>query len=147
MFISFMSSFILTKNLYFHCFQIADGQTTREINRLLKGRYFTVKLDIKTHNIGQKESSYHSSGIYEVVTEDTPSKMDTSRITNANQESMTQVKRNVHIFFPNTICLNICQQFQASGSTYHLDDLSQLNFNSPEVNQKKNKRISKKKIK
>lgn len=80
------------KNSIFISLQIPDEQTTRQIQRSFEGKYFTIKLEIKSHNIGQKDSSYQSSGIYEILTEDPPSTMDTSRITTANQDSMTQVE-------------------------------------------------------
>lgn len=72
--------------------QFVDEQITPQIVNSIKERYFTVKLEIKTHNIGNEHSTYYSCGIFEVFLGDNPSNITSNAMKTANMESMTQVK-------------------------------------------------------
>ncbi|KAK1361517.1 hypothetical protein POM88_045991 [Heracleum sosnowskyi] len=87
------------------------------IVKLLENRYYTVKLEIKRSNIEQKSFTYVATGIFENPAQ-----------TNKTGISETQTLNE--------------SATETSGSGYHLDDFSQLNFQSPDVKLKNKKKRS-----
>lgn len=102
----------------------AQEESIPEIVNSMVNKYYTVKLEIKRANVLEKSFTYVATGIYQTTGNETNSQIDESRVTETMQVSVPQ----------------------ASGSSYHLDDFSQLNFHSPEVNKltKKKRTLTKK---
>lgn len=95
-----------------------DEETIPEVVKTMVNKYYTVKLQIKRANVEEKSFTYVATGIFQTPANESNSQIDESRVTDAMQVSVTQ----------------------ASGSSIHLDDFSQLNFHSPELNKKGKKK-------
>ncbi|KAK1365087.1 hypothetical protein POM88_040648 [Heracleum sosnowskyi] len=92
-------------------------QTFPERLNNLQNIFCMVKLRIRKSNVEKKSNSYHATNI-SLGSEDEEEKQSIELTEDNMQES----------------------QSQASASTFHLDDFSQLNFITPDVNQEKKKK-------
>lgn len=128
------------------CSLIQEEETIPHFVKEIENRYYTVKLEIKRPNIEQKSFTYIATGIYENRNDCSSSHIDQSQMTDQMEQSITQVT-SINFLMSKWIAKgkeysNLYYGLQASGSSYHLDDFSQLQFQTPEVTMKKKKKRS-----
>ncbi|WOH12422.1 hypothetical protein DCAR_0831926 [Daucus carota subsp. sativus] len=104
--------------------EVIQNTKVPQIIKALENQHFAVKLEIKDSNILKQLGTYYATGIYACPTNDTI----------AEEELLTPQST-----FPTTVT-------QDSGPSYHIEDFSDPNIKSPEVDKrpKRKKKLTKK---